>query len=118
VVLQGRAYADCGLGESTGFYDWLRNAQGEVVGVRYWPFELTSFVLDECRERDYAVVHPGRCVEIYFFGSDQADDLRSADQAFLISAVLREPDGRYALLFGTEDLAPTDLRRLEDQSSV
>jgi demethylmenaquinone methyltransferase/2-methoxy-6-polyprenyl-1,4-benzoquinol methylase len=35
--IDGEAFEDAGLGDFIGFYDWLRTADGEVIGVRLWP---------------------------------------------------------------------------------
>ena len=32
-VSNGKRYRDCGFGEFTEFYDWLRNSQDEVLGA-------------------------------------------------------------------------------------
>ena len=108
----GREYADTGHGEVTGFYDWLRNANGDLLGVRYTPFESTEFVLEALAAKEYVRVVPRKFIEIYFGGAKHPDERRSNDQAFLYAALLSGGDETLALALGTEELTSADLNRL------
>ena len=44
-VIGSKQYRDANFGQWTGFYDWLRDSKEQVLGVRYWPFEDTEFLI-------------------------------------------------------------------------
>jgi len=105
ILCNGRKFTDAGCGHFTGCYDWLRSAPNTVIGVRYIPFENTTFLLNE--------VTPGSRIELdshggllIFFGDNVAFvESLSDDQDFEESRVLKSTDGGYALLFGCSGLA-------------
>lgn len=37
----------------SGFYEWLRDAHGDLLGVRYWPFPETEFITEVTRGLSY-----------------------------------------------------------------
>ena len=68
-VSNGKRYRDCGFGEFTAFYDWLRNARDEVLGVRYNLCGDTEFLFGYALRRDYMLSKEHgswKYVEIYF----------------------------------------------------
>jgi hypothetical protein len=106
-------YYDASFGDWTGFYDWLRDAEGGLLGVRYTPFEQTEFLTRELENLHYVKADPPRHLEIYFSKRREIDPKRSCDQAFLYDAVFRSDKGSYAIGFGMEELNESDLRGLE-----
>src|SRR5271170_2270004 len=81
-ALDGHDYWDAGLGEWTGFYDWLRAPRGRVIGVRYWVQQDTEFLAEYTKRLDYVKVDPKRHIEVYF-SSDRAIEAKlSCDQEF------------------------------------
>lgn len=112
-ALDSKEYRDAALGEWTGFYDWLRDADGSLLGVRYWLNEGTEFLAQQAHALDYVSVDPSRFIEIYFSDRRQVAPKLSADQDFLYDPVFRSDDGEYALGFAMEDLGESDLRNIE-----
>jgi hypothetical protein len=43
ICLAGTDYLDSGAGDWLGFYDWLRNPQGVIIGVQQWIDEIPTF---------------------------------------------------------------------------
>jgi hypothetical protein len=112
-VVGDRRYRDANFGEWTGFYDWLRDVEGNVLGVRYTPLEQTEFLTQELKGLAYVKVDPPRHVEIYFSEHRAVDPKLSCDQAFLYDAIFRSDDGEYAIGFGMEELSESNLRSPE-----
>lgn len=113
-VLNGKEYHDAALGEWTGFYDWLRDPNGYLLGVRYWLNEGTEMLAQQARVLDYVSLKPSRFIEIYFSDRRDVDPKLSADQEFLYDPVFRSDDGEYALGFAMEGLGESDLRNIEN----
>jgi len=105
-------FIDAGLGDWTGFYDWLRNSQSEIIGVRFCPFEQAQFLCELPALGQWVKITPQRALMV-FFGSecDYREDL-SDDQAFEEARILKSTAGRYALLLGCSDLENNELRVL------
>lgn len=112
-VVKGKEYRDVGLGEWTGFYDWLRAADGSLLGVRYWLNSSTEFLATYANSLRYVIVDPSRSIEVYFSDHRAFEPKLSCDQAFLYDAVFRAADGEYAIAFGSEDLSTADLNALD-----
>ena len=115
--LSGVTYRDQGLGNWTGFYDWLRRADGEIVGVRYCPLADNIELFEAARMWPYARIEH-RCLEIYFSGVEQIDDARSCDQEFLYDPLFRSDSGTWALAFDTTALTQSELGRLRQRSAA
>src|SRR5205823_2629880 len=95
-------------GEWTGFYDWLRNPDRRLLGVRYWPFEATEFVIQRASNLPYVRTAERRYVEIFFGDERYSNTQLSKDQDFLYDPVYATPSGACALAFSTEDLLEAD----------
>lgn len=106
-------YHDVGLGEWTGFYDWLRDSDGGLLGVRYWLNSGTEFLVSHTQTLPY-VSRASNHIEIYFSERRVVDPKLSCDQAFLYDALFRSSHEEYAIAFGTEDLSRVDLEKLEE----
>jgi hypothetical protein len=117
LTLDHKVYQDVGHGEWTGFYDWLRDPCGDIVGVRYWPFEDVQLPLDLGASATLAspalVVSPdGAKAEVYFTTSRQVVPADSADQDFGCSKVFAAADGELAICFDVSALTDTELASL------
>ena len=112
-VIGEKQYHDANFGDWTGFYDWLRDLEGNVLGVRYTPFEETEFLTQEVGALGYVKADPPRHLEIYFSDRREFDEKLSCDQEFLYDAIFRSDDGEYAIGFGMEELSESNLSSLE-----
>ena len=110
---KGRRYRDAGFGEWTEFYDWLRNSDATVLGVRYWLSTETAFLADYAKDLPYIKIDPSRNLEIYFSERREINQSRSCDQDFLYDGIFRSDDGQYAIGFGMGGLTETDIIGLE-----
>jgi hypothetical protein len=97
----------------TGFFDWLRSASEEVIGVRYCPFEEFRFVFKAAREVPNVLVTGNSAVEVYFGENRQVDPSNSCDQDFGENEVYRSRDGKVAIAFGTSHLNEAQRKCLE-----
>jgi len=113
-TLNGKKFHDTRLGEWTGFYDWLRDSNGGLLGVRYWLSEGTELLEEHARVLTYTKVDPSRHIEVYFSERKDFDANLSADQEFLYDPVFRSDDGSYALGFAMDGLSESDIRNLEN----
>ncbi len=109
-----KRYHDAGFGAWTAFYDWLRDSEGKLLGVRYWLEQDTEFLVDYTKPLGYVQAVPARHIEIYFSERRAVDPKLSCDQAFLYDAIFRSDDGEYAIGFGVEELSDDNLRSLQD----
>lgn len=117
----GKCYRDCGFGEFTEFYDWLRNARDQVIGVRLDLCADTEFLSNHAERRDYMLVKDVgtfKYLEIYFSETWDVDPLRSCDRGFVYDPVFRSDDGEIAIAFDTGWLSESELRLLEGRTSL
>jgi hypothetical protein len=112
-----KRYHDAGFGAWTAFYDWLRDSEGKLLGVRYWLEQDTEFLVDYTKRLGYVEAVPARHIEIYFSERRAVDPKLSCDQAFLYDAIFRSDDGEYAIGFGVEELSDDNLRSLQDATA-
>jgi hypothetical protein len=113
-VLDGSSYRDVGFGDWTGFYDWLRDANENVLGVRYWLRDDTEFLVGYAKGLGYVQAdQPSHYIEIYFSQRREIVPKLSSDQDFLYDSVFRSDDGVYAIGFGIGGLSELDMRSLQ-----
>ena len=105
LTVGGVEYSDTGLGEWTGFYDWLRDGERSVVGVRYWTFDYTAFLIERTRNLAYVVSDPKGFLEIYFSPRRAIEPGLSADQEFLYDPLFRSATGEHAIGFAMDSLS-------------
>ena len=104
LVFEGIRYVDQGYGSFLGFYDWLRNSEGQLLGVRFFPFEDFAFLFEITKQLEYvAVDQECRWLDIYFSADREVDESISDDQGFGGNMILRSEDGNYALSFFAPD---------------
>jgi hypothetical protein len=130
-----REYRRVGTAQFTGFYDWLRDSSGSILGVRYAPLPddhpgdkfsqameglgggtITPKQVEELAQAvgslSYTAVDRGKIYEIFFTSQRTYDEAHSADQAFIYSMIYQSDDGEYALVFGLEALDAEQAKRL------
>jgi hypothetical protein len=117
-VCEGRYYRDSELGEWTGFYDWLRDADSNVLGVRYWLSSETEFLAGYAKDLPYVQIVPSQAVEIYFSGQRTINQSLSCDQDFLYDGIFRSDDGTYAIGFGTGRPGEINFAGLKDSGAI
>ena len=89
-----------GFGDFTGFYDWLRNKDGEVIGVRYLPVDELKFLWHALANLPYVKVNQKiKSIEFYFSNDRTVDESVSDDQDFGSNSVYKSDDGIFAISF-------------------
>ena len=120
-ALEDKCYRECGFGDFTEFYDWLRNSHDELLGVRYYLCRETEFLFDYAQRTDYmlsADCGTFKYVEIYFSEKRDVDPLRSCDQGFVYDPVFRSDDDQIAIAFDAGWLSETELEALDRNETV
>lgn len=98
-------------GSFNGFYDWLRDSEGRVLGVRYYPFEDYCFLFSVVTELDFVeVVESDTCFNIYFSGDSELDESKSCDQAFGGNKIFKSAGGEYFISFDATEVKDTLIR--------
>jgi hypothetical protein len=111
--IDGVRFQDSGLGDFTGFYDWLRDASGRPTGVRYCPDEAVASRIGSLTMLSY-VRQDGPCIEIAFGSQAPIDYSASDDQAFGGNRVFIGAAGEFALSFETYFLGDDELRAIRE----
>jgi hypothetical protein len=92
---------------STGHYDWLRSVSGEILGVRYWPFDdeihkdSVKRLFEKCSLLKYTILDPNlQYVSILFQerGQEIVESL-SNDQDLGDNGIYENNNGQMALCF-------------------
>jgi hypothetical protein len=101
VVVDGEEFRPVSKGGSISMFDWLRDAAGEILGVRFWMDMMDRDSLEILRERDPWVVESGDDNYLkVFFGDDRdfvEDESQDADIGF--SALCLKAGNRQVILF-------------------
>jgi hypothetical protein len=102
-------YYDLGHGSFTGFYDWLRNSERKIVGVRYWPFEEFRFICEKLahsssvlRAQDFSHL------DILFADIQDMNWHSSDDQDFGSNQLYSTDDDEWSISFATTGLNDTE----------
>lgn len=90
ILLGNIEYRDADIGDFIGFYDFLRNSAGEILGVRFFPFEDCDFAEKE--------------LKMFVSPNQNYDESKSDDQLFGDNKLFKSKNGRILLTF----LAPTE----------
>jgi hypothetical protein len=97
-----------------GFYDFLRNRDKAIIGVRMTPFD-TRPLIDYATSFGYIFIDPIRVyLEIYFRDFRGAAIDGPAEQAFGDDALWRSDLETYALQVGTGELTGVELEALKE----
>lgn len=81
IHLDGISFTDTGAGDWLGFYDWLRNSEGTVLGVRQYIDDRSSILLEKSFSGTEVEAEHG-IVRIYFGEERDFDETKSCDQSF------------------------------------
>ena len=95
-----------------GFYDWLRDSDGILVAVQFWPFEEELSLLTEVGSLGHVTRRGDFGFKIQFVRRADTDLERSHLQCFLYMSAYRDPEGTIALLLDSSDLRDADLASL------
>lgn len=106
-------FKDAGWGGFMGFHDWLRapNQRTEIVGVRFWPHEVSSIPSAIIAGKAYvSSCNNGRGIIVWFKDCHEHDAATSGDQSFRVSRVMssRATD-RLVLVLDQDDLTAGEL---------
>lgn len=99
VLLDGRKFTDTGGGDWIGFFDWLRNSNGQIIGVQQWVDEPSPLLFGQHYEGVEANPLHG-VVQAYFGPGRDVDPTASCDQDFGNNRLLVS-GASVALTFGT-----------------
>ncbi len=105
-------FTDIGYGDWNGFYDWLRNKDGKLIGIRYWPFKEREFIFDILPSYSYMKVFPKKCLEIYLSEEREYDEKLSKDQEFGNDILFSSRNKDYAITFSTKLLKDDDINTI------
>jgi hypothetical protein len=112
-LLYSEEYSVVANNDWTGFYDWLRNSEKKIIGIRYCPFEETEFICSIARELPYSIVSKKNTwVEFYFSKDREYVSEFSADQQFTGNWILRSPSGKYAITFRIDIMNESDRQQI------
>jgi len=100
-----------------GFYDWLRTATGDVVGVQLIFHHGRDHVREVLRSACVGGFDGPHFFRLLFVDGVEIDEDRSVDQEFSTSRCYRACDETVALVFEASELAESDIRRLARRSS-
>lgn len=97
-------YAD----DDNGFYDWLRCVKGEIIGVRWFPYEDDAL---RGKQTIYLKTLNNISLDddllgltIYFYDFRSIDEPRSCDQDFLQNNLFFSKNGKCAISFSIDNL--------------
>ena len=90
-LLDGIEYNDRAFGDFSGFYDYLRNSSGEVLGIRFSPFE-------DCGFHDKELL-------LFASANEDFDKETSDDQRFGDNKIYQARNGAILLTFPAPDEA-------------
>lgn len=113
----GNLYTNSYPEDDNGFYDWLRRANGEIIGVRWFPYE--DGALDNKNTRylkSLKYIGLGndlREIAIYFGDSREFEEQNSCDQDFLQNNLFISKAGKCAVSFSTANLSEKERTNLQ-----
>jgi hypothetical protein len=110
------AFVDAGLGAWTGFYDWLRDQEKRIIGVRFFPFEQAEFLLRLPDLGEWIQTDQQKTLLCFFTSGRNYVDTLSADQDFEEARILKDSSGHYAILLGCSGM--TDEERTQFPSAI
>ena len=109
---KGEHFKDTGRGHHNGFYDYLRDLSGAVVGLRYLPSsdaEDILFKIPKTKALKVAMDGTVRVLLIFWGQGQDFDPETSCDQYFGNNFIFQaERSGKLALGFGINALLPSE----------
>lgn len=120
ITLNKNIFVECDDNDFSGFYDWLRDSTGKVIGVRYTTLDSFKQVLIKSLKRlPYVNFVHEKIVEIYFHDKNRSiDDENSNDQDFGICKVYSLSNSTFAILFDIEYLTKYEFLSIPAGASV
>lgn len=104
-MLGGTRYEDLGQGDFLGFYDWLRDSEKRVIGVRHNIFDEFNFPYDAVFNLPYVLVDlKTKSIEMYFSDCRNIEESFSDDQCFSSNRMYKSNNGEVALSFYADRL--------------
>lgn len=102
-IYKNMCYVDQGYGDLAGFYDWLRNSEKHIIGVRYLPDDELNSLRIAITHLPYVLTHTKQNgIEVYFSDERCFVESFSDDQDFGNNRVYRSETGRFALSFNAD----------------
>ena len=117
IVLGNDEYEPVGP-EWSGFYDWLRDHNSKLLGIRYHPSDETKFVLERGRELSYAKVGDYEDLCLFLTGERTFDAVLSEDQDILYDQVFATNDGKLAICLAKNLIEPAELVALKNADAT
>ncbi len=101
IVYDERNFIEYNDDNFSGFYDWLRDITGKIIGVRYAALErFNPALIKALKQLSYISFIHEKVVEIYFSSNERrVDDKTSNDQDFGICKVYVSSNSTFAVLF-------------------
>lgn len=103
---------------NNGFYDWLRNNQGKIIGVHFHIFDEYWVVADQVFKKtiDQEICYTkfyqkNNLLQIFLESSRDIDFSRSDDQDFGISAIIKKDSCTFCAIFEVNDIELDDFPR-------
>lgn len=95
--------------EFSGFYDWLRDSTGELIGIRHNGVRDNEVLRSHDFDYKYARIGRHGELELFFVGKKTVDPKRSVDQDFLYNQIFRSDSGAVCLSFAMSGLTSDDI---------
>lgn len=95
-----------------GFYDFLRNNSGRILGTSLSVFPAAEFLLDTLRSRSYVEVASPTILRIFFAQERNFEPSTSVDQYFGEHRIYQSTSGRIALSLSLATLTPSEIRSI------
>lgn len=115
VEIGDQLFEEIGLGDTNGFYDFLRQPDGHIVGVRFAPFIELAYIFDSAIAGSGLRITgaaPTASLELFWESVTNYDHDLSADQFFDYNYIFRSSLGRFAVSFGFSHLPQNDIDNL------
>lgn len=107
ILVNEQVFKQKDYGDFNGFYDWLRNHDNKIVGLRYFLFEDYQFIIDSFRYLDYVETELTKqnnsILNIYFSEKRTFIDEISNDQLFIDNYIYKSELNEYAITFCLPD---------------
>lgn len=95
-----------------GFYDFLRDNSGRILGTSLSVFPAAELLLDTLRPFSYVEVVNPTILRIFFGQDRNFDPSISIDQYFGDNRIYRSTSGRTALSLSLAPLTPSEIRSI------
>jgi hypothetical protein len=116
VQIGGKVFEEIGAGDTNGFYDFLRDRDGNILGVKYSPFLGLSYLCDSAVSGDgMRVINPHTSkasLELFWGSAASYDPVLSEDQFFDYNYVFSAADGSFAVTFGFSYLSEMEINNI------